>query len=89
MRISIDGHHFDTKRAAHHWVLSRAEDGNLIEGDLYLSHSGIFYCLSPSQWANGHGWTILTAGEALDMYDSFLADSAKTEISEIVGIHWD
>jgi hypothetical protein len=90
MKICIDGHRFDTKRATHHWDLSwHDERSNEHTGDLYRSAKGTWYVYTPSQWGNRHSWEIITPEDALDQYSRYLTNEEKTEIAEVAGLDWE
>ena len=89
MRISIDSHHFDTDKAKAHWRLSWYDsNSNHHAGYVYLSSSSVFYVYTPSQWANQHGWAIMSASEILSAYNEYLDDDEKQEIAEAGGVEW-
>lgn len=90
MKVSIDGHHFDTAKAKRHWVLEWFDpQSNRHTGDLYLSSSGVFYVWTPSQWANQHSWCLMSASEILANFDNYLEDHEKEEIAELGGVQWE
>ena len=89
MKISIGSSHFDTEKAKAHWDLDWFDDrSNHHTGSVHLSSSGVFYVYTPSQWANQHGWAIMSASEILSEYDRYLEDGEKEEIAEAGGVEW-
>lgn len=90
MKISIDGHHFNTAKAKARWTLAWWDDhSNSHTGSVYLSSSGVFYVLTPSQWTNRQSWVIMSATDILSEYDRYLEDDEKMEIAEAGGVKWD
>ena len=89
MKVTIEGHHFDTKKAPHHWGLSYWDGNNNHTGDVYLSSKGVWYVYTPSQWANQHSWMLMDASEILTEYDSYLDDEEKSEIAELANLEWE
>lgn len=89
MKVTIDGHHFDTEKASGHWQLYNFDGNNQHTGDLYRSSKGTWYVWTPSQWANQHSWMLIEPSDALDQYDKYLNDDEKTEIAELAGLDWE
>lgn len=89
MKISIDGHHFNTEKATSHWRLDRFDGSNRHMGSVYLSSTGVFYIWTPSQWANRHSWVIMSASDILCEYDQYLGDDEKAEIAEAGKVEWE
>ena len=74
-KIYIENHVFSTEKAKWHCEISALDSrGNRIEGDVYLSSTGIFYVHTPSQWANEMSWLIMTPEDILDRYGSMMDD---------------
>lgn len=89
MKITIENHRLDTDTATT-WDLSCYDDrSNQLSGELHCSPGGIWYVYTPSQWANGHSWEIVTPEEALAQYDDFLTSDQKEEIAAKAGLMWD
>lgn len=90
MKVTIDGHHFDTQKASHYWDLEYFDQSsNRHTGTLYRSSKGIWYVYTPSQWTNQHSWQLIEPVEALTDYDKYLEDKEKTEIAELAGLDWE
>jgi hypothetical protein len=97
MKVSIQGHHFDTDKATHHWQIilvpeQRFEDtvlGPAKTAEVYRSSGGTFYVYAESDRASVFQWRIITASEILSTYDAYLNDEQKTEIAEAGGIKWE
>ncbi len=90
MKISINGHHFDTDKASHHWDLDWFDqNSNRHTGDVYRSSKGQWYVYTPSQWSNMHYWELMSVSEILSNYDEYLEDDEKAEIAELGGVEWE
>jgi hypothetical protein len=92
MKVSIEGHHFDTDNAAKHWEIVTQSGWAMNEGDevegqetveVYCSSGGTFYVNISSQWR------LMTASEILSTYDGYLNDEVNAEIAEFGGVQWE
>jgi hypothetical protein len=94
MKVSIDGHLFDTEKAKKEYSLADWDGSNWHRGVAYLSGSGIWYIKTPSQWANMHRWEILGEGKEgaralLEEYMDYLEEDEIDEIAKDFGIDFD
>ena len=90
MKITIEGHRFDTALAKHHFALVYVDhQSNRHSGDLYCSSRGQWYVYTPSQWSNCHSWQLTTAEEALSDYDRYLTDDQKKQIAQLGDLDWE
>jgi hypothetical protein len=90
MKVSIEGHRFDTEKAKLHVQLYRLDDrSNQHTGDVYMSSKGMWYVYTPSQWANMHSWVLMSPEEILSEYDSYLTQEQKEEIAFEAELDWE
>lgn len=84
MRVVIEGKRLDTEKAVLHIEMAYFDGSNHITGDLYKSSKGTWYMVTPSQWSNGHHWTLTTPHEVIELYRDFFTDEDIEEISQHV-----
>jgi len=83
VKVSIDGHVFDTSKVKWHASLNYFDGHNQIYGDVYESSTGIFYVYTPSEWSNMHRWEIQTPGEIIENYLDMLGEDAVDHLIRI------
>jgi hypothetical protein len=89
MKLTIDGHRFDTTKATLHIPLWYCDGVRAITGDVYRSSNGLWYVETPSQWSNYRSWRIMDPAEILDEYDRYLKDEDKEQIANAAGLDWE
>src|SRR5262245_22735355 len=91
MKITIDGHNFDTEKAKAHWTPTFFDNqSNSHDAELYLNSTGLLYGNGLSQWANMHGpFEIMTAQRVLEEYGNALKDEEKAEIARVGKLEWE
>ena len=86
MLVEIRGYRFNTEHAKRHWKLERKQGVDVAKGDLYLSHRGQWYALTPSSRSDQHEWEVLTPEMALERFGPYLRKEQLEEIAMFAGL---
>lgn len=81
MLVQIHGYRFNTEHAKRHWKLQRKQGADVSKGDLYVSHRGQWFALTPASRPGNLQWELLTPQQALERFGPYLQPEQLEEIA--------